>query len=222
MRGLRRRSKRGGCARVSPAHRRHCCTVLIRSSARLLARHWTLGHTNLNLRQVAAVPFINFFGDILAYQRNTAAIRERLWEAIEQSASGYGGREKPINVIAHSLGGVVSFDAALDQQKPLWIKVFLTFGSQASFFHVVDPRRPPLADYRHGAAVALPETIGNWTNLWEPLDFLAFAASPIFRLASGGTPQDIEVEHLASYGFYTHSVYWDTDQLVAAIRSSFG
>jgi hypothetical protein len=125
----------------------------------------TLGQANLGLRQVASVPFINFFGDVFAYQRNGAAIRGRLWEAIEQSAPGYGSKEKPINVIAHSLGGVVSFDAALDQQKPLWIKAFLTFGSQASFFHVVDPRRPPLADYCRGAAVALPETIGSWTNL---------------------------------------------------------
>jgi hypothetical protein len=181
----------------------------------------SLGQANESLREYAAVPFIKFVGDIFAYQRNQRDIHHRLWEAIGQSAASYGTKEKPINVIAHSLGGVVSFDAALDPARPLWIKAFLTFGSQAPFFHVVDPRRP-LAAYARGRPVTLPETIGSWTNLWEPLDFLAFTASRVFQLASGGSPQDIEVDHLASYGLYTHSAYWGTPQLVGAIRSAFG
>jgi hypothetical protein len=175
-----------------------------------------LGQVNETLREYAAIPFINFFGDIIAYQRNQKAIHQRLWEAIERSAPGYGTELKPINVIAHSLGGVVSFDAALDQIRPLWIKAFLTFGSQAPFFHIVDPRGS-LAAYIRGHPVILPKTIGGWTNLWEPLDFLAFAASRVFRLYSGASPQDIEVDHLASYGLNTHSVYWGAPQLVSAI-----
>jgi hypothetical protein len=179
----------------------------------------SLAQANESLREYAAIPFINFFGDIVAYQRNQQAIHRRLWDAIGRSAAGYGTKQKPINLIAHSLGGVVSFDAALDTARPLWIKTFLTFGSQAPFFHVVDPRRP-LAAYTRGHPVTLPETIGSWMNLWEPLDFLAFAASRVFRLASGGSPQDVEVDHLASYGLYTHSAYWGAPQLVSAIRTA--
>jgi surfactin synthase thioesterase subunit len=48
--------------------------------------------------------------------------------------------QQPVDVLAHSLGGAITFDTATADQ-PLWIRQFVTFGSQPSLFHVCDPRR---------------------------------------------------------------------------------
>jgi hypothetical protein len=79
--------------------------------------------------------------------------------------------QQPVDVLAHSLGGVITFDTATADQ-PLWIRQFVTFGSQPSLFHVCDPRGGALTPYA-GAPVQLPQSIGAWTNLWEPLDPVA-------------------------------------------------
>lgn len=153
---------------------------------------------------------IHFFGDIFVYQRHQLEIHQRIWNKIAQYAANYGTEQKPINVIAHSLGGVVAFDAALDKQQPLWIKRFITFGSQSSFFHIFDPRTG-LAQYTHDLPVTLPPTIQQWTNLWDPMDLLAFAMSSVFLLHDGKPPLDIPIHNSTSRIIYskgwTHSLY---------------
>jgi pimeloyl-ACP methyl ester carboxylesterase len=115
---------------------------------------------------------------------------------------------KPISVIAHSLGGVIAFDAATRSSDALWIDGFVTFGSQAAFFQVLDPR-PSLPLYIPGRPIRLPETIERWTSLWEPLDVLAFAAGKVFRLHSGLAPTDVRLVHDLHSGLATHGTYWE-------------
>jgi hypothetical protein len=158
-----------------------------------------------------------FLGDVFVYQRRHADIQRRLWEVLDREAPGWGTEERPIPVIAHSLGGVISFDGL--GHRRLWIRRFITFGSQSAFFHVIDPRGP-LGAYKPGTPVGLPNAIGAWTNLWEPLDPLAFLAGRVFRLSAGKPPVDIEVPHRASSGLWTHSVYWTDEALVDAIRTA--
>jgi hypothetical protein len=95
----------------------------------------------------------------------------------------------------------------------------VTFGSQPSFFHVCDPRGGKLTPYA-GEPVSLPASLGAWTNLWEPLDLVAFIAARVFRLHDGSKPNDIEVPHLASSGLWTHSSYWTIDFVIQAIRKA--
>jgi hypothetical protein len=163
-----------------------------------------------------------FLGDVFVYQRHRADIQKRLWNVIEQYAPGYGTKDLPISVVSHSLGGVITFDAAVTGQPQLWVKAFVTFGSQSSFFHVLDPRGGALSIYTPAHPVTLPETIGRWTNLWEPTDPLAFVAGKVFRLHSGESPTDIEVPHLVSSGLWTHSAYWAHEKLIEEIRLILG
>ena len=179
----------------------------------------TFGGANEAIRTGIAIPFVNFFGDIFAYQHHQAEIQSRLWQAIQEHAPGYGVESKPINVMAHSLGGVVTFDAAVSANPPLWIKSLNTFGSQSSFFHVLDPRHGILK-YVHNSRVKLPPTIGTWTNLWEPIDFLAFSAAQIFTLASDASPTDVPVTHSNAYGLNTHGSYWASPELIKAVRDT--
>ncbi len=80
-----------------------------------------------------------------------------------------------------------------------------------------DPRGGQLAPYGGGAPVHLPASLRNWTNLWEPLDVLAFAASKVFRLHDGTAPVDVPVNHRASNGMWTHSAYWDLPHVASVI-----
>jgi hypothetical protein len=182
-----------------------------------------LGDLNQTLRRAYGRQVLTFLGDIFVYQREQNAIQQRLWDAIADHAPGHGTREQPIRVIAHSLGGLVAFDAAVRPDKPLWIKSFVTFGSQPAMFHVVNPRKG-LAPYVKGTPVTLPATIGRWANLWEPMDPLAFAATPVFQLASRAAPADSPINNLASalvrLKGNTHGSYWESDELIRQLAQS--
>ena len=134
------------------------------------------GVFNQYLRERLSPGIGYFLGDVFVYQRHREQIRETLTTALAEHAPGLGADPKTsVSLIAHSLGGAVSFDAAVSDSRPLWIKNFITFGSQSPFFHVLDRRSNTLAAYA-GARVVLPPTIQQWTNLWEPMDPLAFVA----------------------------------------------
>lgn len=186
-----------------------------------------LGRMNQTIRGRLAVPVSTTLGDIMTYQRRPDHVQDTLRDALAESAPGYGSKEKPISVIAHSLGGVVAFDAAvkpISEEKRLWIKSFVTFGSQAAFFHIVDPRLPELHAYQRNAPVRLPGSIARWTNLWNPMDLLAFTAGTVFQLSDGTIPLDICVGDSASELFEEcggpHSAYWASDELAVAVRAA--
>jgi hypothetical protein len=180
------------------------------------------GNFNQYLRAHLVPTLVGFAGDVFVYEHQFPKIQERLREVMDKHAPDYGTQDRPIAVIAHSLGGVIAFDTAVSGEPRLWIRSLITFGSQSPFFHVVDPRGGGLAPYVPGQPVSLPATIGSWTNLWEPLDPLAFIAAKVFTLNSGHPPDDRAVHHLASSGLWTHTVYWHHPDLAAAIEDSLG
>jgi hypothetical protein len=175
------------------------------------------GAFNQHLRRKHAQGITGFLGDVFVYQRNHRAIHRRVMETLAERAPGYGTRERPIPVLAHSLGGVIAFDLATRPIEPLWVDTLVTFGSQPSFFHVFDPR-PGLDPYAPGSPVRLPQTVRQWVNLWEPLDPLAFAAGRVFVLDSGLAPKDVHTPHAASFGLWTHDDYWGSTRLTDTIR----
>lgn len=185
-----------------------------------------LGVLNQRLRSNLAFPFSLFFGDIIVYQNKKDEIQQRIWEAINAYAPGYGTKEQPAQVISHSLGGLVVFDALLRPEgdaKRLHVSTWTTFGSQPAFFHIIDPRTG-LTIYKHGQKVRLPNTLGKWTNLWDTMDILAFTASTVFELHDGSPPEDIPVQDPLSLildeKLWTHSIYWRTEELIAALLST--
>lgn len=185
------------------------------------------GGANQWVRGALAEPIALTFGDVVAYHQRRDEIQRRLFARLDEKAPGYGSADKPIAVLAHSLGGLVAFDAALGsgvgaegERRQLHIKRWITFGSQPAFFHVLAPREG-IARYAAGAPVALPQSIGPWTNLWHPMDVLAFSAGAVFRLSDGKMPQDVRVDTPASEIMeskgWLHSAYWTSPLLVEAL-----
>ena len=186
-----------------------------------------LGVLNQRLRCSLMNGLAVTLGDIVAYHSNKKGIQQRLWEAIGSASldPGYGTQAKPIGVIAHSLGGVVSFDAmfAPANGTPLYVDSFVTFGSQAAFFEIIDPRTK--VTYSTGQPITVPDTLKRWINLWDVVDLLAFTAGTVFRLSDGSKPEDIPVEDPISVmldaKLWLHSIYWQTPQLVEALVKAF-
>lgn len=180
------------------------------------------GRLNTHLRTKFLPGVTQGVGDILVYQRHRDEIAQRVREVITAVDPALGrSPDRPVDVLAHSLGGVISVDMATADDS-LWIRNLVTFGSQSPFFHVCDPRGGLLTRYTGDQAVPMPPSIGAWTNLWEPMDPVAFLAARIFRLSDGTAPRDIEVPHLASSGIWTHTDYWTLDSVSRAIGVALG
>jgi hypothetical protein len=185
-----------------------------------------LGVLNQRLRASVMNGVAATLGDIVAYHSNKEGIQQRLWDAINQHAPGYGTQAKPIGLIAHSLGGVVSFDAMVAPASgvPLHVDSFVSFGSQPAFFEIIDPRVSN-ASYVTGHPIILPDTIKKWFNLWDVVDLLAFTAGTVFRLSDGSKPEDIPVEDPISVmldeKLWLHSIYWSTPQLKDVLMKAF-
>jgi hypothetical protein len=157
-----------------------------------------------------------FTGDLILYQRRQAALQARVWETVMEHAPGYGLASRPIDVISHSLGGTMVFDMAMAGQPTLHVGQLLTCASQISYFHVIGCSPSTLDPTASGEPVTLPATIADWTNFFVPLDPWAFLAAPVFTMADGDDPEDVEVysgergdrvlTHAASY-YWTHPVF---------------
>jgi uncharacterized protein (UPF0218 family) len=184
-----------------------------------------LGVLNHRLRSSLMNGLAVTLGDIVAYHSNKKGIQQRLWDAVASLDPGYGTQAKPIGVIAHSLGGVVSFDSmfAPANGTTLYVDSFVTFGSQAAFFEIIDPRTK--VSYSTGQPITLPDTLKKWINLWDVVDLLAFTAGTVFRLSDGARPEDLPVEDpisvLLDAKLWLHSIYWQTPQLVDALVKAF-
>lgn len=178
------------------------------------------GRLNNALRTKFGPGTARFLGDVLVYQRHREAIHARVRESVDGVDPALGRTpERPVRVVAHSLGGVIAVDMAT-AATPLWTSSLVTFGSQAAFFHACDPRGGQILPYSGSQPVVLPPSLARWTNLWEPLDMLAFAAAGVFRLHDGSTPVDISVPHTASTGVWTHSSYWDLPSVASEIGTA--
>ncbi|KNB52230.1 hypothetical protein [Streptomyces caatingaensis] len=179
------------------------------------------GRVNRQLRAHYGPGATRFLGDVLVYQRHRAAVHARIRERIAAVDPELGGGpERPVRVVAHSLGGVIAVDMATAGE-PLWTSSLLTFGSQPAYFHLCDPRGGQLSPYAGEESVALPRSLARWTNLWQPLDPLAFAASRVFRLADGTPPADVALPHTIGAGLWTHSAYWRLPEVAEAVREAF-
>ncbi len=163
---------------------------------------------------------VEFTGDLLRYQRDPGVVHERLWEILTEAAPGHGLAGRPLDVVTHSLGGSIVVDAALGGHPRLHVRHLVTCATQVPFFALVDAGPHGIDE-----PVVLPSTIGSWTNLFVALDPWAYLAGPVFRLADGTSPLDLEVHgDEGDNRVLTHSArhYWSHPTSLDAMRRAFG
>lgn len=173
------------------------------------------------VRRQALPERVSGIGDVLHYENARSTIQERLRVVLAGLGDRYGTEERPISLVAHSLGATIAFDAAFATAPPIWIRDLVTFGSQVSLLHILDPRRreslpsgaalmpPDIPLYRPGVPVTLPRNVEGWTNIWERLDPFAFLMGRVFRLADGSSPRDVPLDHVPGVHWSeAHGSYW--------------
>lgn len=143
-------------------------------------------------------------GDILRYQARGSGIRS----AIRRSV--LGTRSDEVTVLAHSLGGIASFDLLAMEPLPQVTRL-ITVGSQAPFLYEIGALvslEPP---------AALPPHFPAWLNIYDPRDFLGFVGEALFP----GRVTDIEVDNGQPFP-QAHSSYWSNREVwraIGALRS---
>lgn len=164
-------------------------------------------------------------GDLVRYQRHQADLHARIWETVMALAPGWGIRGRPIDVITHSLGGSIVFDMAVGGRPRLHVGTLLSCASQISYFHAIGCSPTEIDPAGEGRPVTLPPTIGHWRNFYVPLDPWAFLAAPMFTLADGSPPLDVEVYGAeGSDRIITHALghYLSHPRFLDAAREALG
>lgn len=185
------------------------------------ARRQVLGRVYRAVRDQYLSMAAHFAGDIILYQRRQTAIQARVWETLIRDAPGWGVEGSPVSVVTHSLGGSVAFDMAVDGHPQLVIDEWISCACTAPYFHVIGCSPASLPAHVPGGRVDLPSTIGRWTNFFVPLDPWGYLASPVFRLADGSLPLDVEVhagdrrDRVLRHGA---AHYWNHPLVIDAIR----
>lgn len=109
----------------------------------------------------------------------TDRVTLNLKELREARGAEWGTTERPIPVVAHSLGALILFDTANDPKIDFAIDTMVSFGTQVSAIHLLEPRDPPPTV--GGTRIPIERAnIGRWVNLWHPIDWLAFVMTGIF------------------------------------------
>ncbi|MFE5959381.1 alpha/beta hydrolase family protein [Streptomyces rubiginosohelvolus] len=114
--------------------------------------------------------FLPETGDILRYQARGALLRARIAEAVAQARETDDGT---VVLLAHSLGGIASFDL-LAMEPSHGVDLLVTVGSQAPFLYEIDA----LTGLRRGDD--LPGTFPRWINVYDRRDLLGFVGGGLF------------------------------------------
>jgi hypothetical protein len=141
-------------------------------------------------------------GDVLLYQSKGERIRGFIRNKVEQAASN-----RPVVLLAHSLGGIACVDL-LVMEESVPVDLLVTVGSQAPFLYEINA----LSSLDLGTP--LPATfVRRWINIYDPRDFLGYAARDVFPLAEGC--RTVIVDHLVDNKLAfpdAHGGYWANRQ----------
>lgn len=124
------------------------------------------------LRKWVTSNSIDKFGDILYYQAHGQRIRDFIGRRIEASAP-------PVIVLAHSLGGIASVELLVQRDLSNCVKALITVGSQSPIFHEMNCLKT-LERTLECPNPTLPAHFPPWLNIYDPNDYLSYAAAPVF------------------------------------------
>ncbi|MFJ9981579.1 hypothetical protein [Streptomyces cyaneofuscatus] len=126
-------------------------------------------------------------GDILVYLKERGTVAEpgpivRTVGSALAEAAEHRSDSDPLVVVAHSMGGNITYDILTHFRPDLPVDILVTVGSQVGYFeelklfHASDEKVPNAQQPK----VAPPATVGRWINVVDLNDPLAFSAAPVF------------------------------------------
>lgn len=145
-------------------------------------------------------------GDVLLYQARGRAIRDFIRDRIRTTGAEV--------VLAHSLGGVACVDLLIEEPESS-VRLLVTAGSQAPYFHEINALQSLPFDPAAKPGERLPAGFPRWLNIFDRRDFLSFVGNGIF----GSRVTDKQVNNRLPFP-QSHSGYWSNDTTWDAIREA--
>jgi hypothetical protein len=126
-----------------------------------------------------------FVGDVLVYirsrqQANGGPIVAEVKAAFERAVAAKTQHDKPLIVIAHSMGGNISYDVLTSYAPQVEVDLLVTVGSQVGMFEELKLFTVSDTKIEAPKKVKRPDNVKRWINLIDPNDPLAYAVSEIF------------------------------------------
>lgn len=184
---------------------------------------------------------INVLADALAYQRDPEEpqdmyrrIHARIHEHLAHLRSLLGDQDKPLVVIAHSLGSVIisnyTWDAQRRNQYSLGDNPFermetlaslVTFGSNIPLFTLALSDPKPI-EFPPAQLSANLKKAAKWLNFFDPDDALGYPLKPLSPSYGETVSADIEVNvgsWLTSWNPISHTEYWTDDNFTKPVAA---
>lgn len=171
---------------------------------------------------------ISAFGDAIAYQRVPGnrkdvynEIHKKVHEHVVKLREELGDADKPLIVMAHSLGSVIMSNYIWDEQKGKGfggtafekmetLVSIITFGCNIALFSLA---YDPVVSIEFPLPT-LPENLRNvakWLNFFDPDDVLGYPLKPLSPTYDKIVTMDIEINVggiLSSWTPLSHTAYW--------------
>ena len=184
--------------------------------------------------------FVNAFGSSTAYHLSQDRsdnfydkVHGTVLDSLKELRAKLGGEDKPVIVIAHSLGSVIMSNYIWDRQKGKdaarygatalermeTLAGLVTLGSNIPFFtlacnQVVSIEFPP---------PGLPEKLkkkAKWLNLYDADDVLGWPLKQLSLSYGDAVSEDLEVNVgniLTSWNPANHAAYWNDDSVIKPV-----
>jgi pimeloyl-ACP methyl ester carboxylesterase len=182
---------------------------------------------------------INVLADALAYQRDPEEpqdmyrrIHGRFREHLAYLRKSLGDQDKPLIVIAHSLGSVIASNYTWDAQRrnkysmgdnPFermeTLASLVTFGSNIPLFTLALPDPTPI-DFPPTRLPANLKATAKWLNFYDSDDVLGYPLKPISKSYGDTVSKDIQINAgswLTSWNPISHTEYWTDDDFTKPV-----
>lgn len=175
--------------------------------------------------------FINVFADAIAYQRRPhhpndmyLEIHKRVHSHLVKLRSALGGVDRPLVIVAHSLGSVIMSNYIWDEQtdKGLGANPFermetlsglITFGSNIPLFTLALPKVESI-EFPPAALPASLKLKAKWLNFFDGDDVLGYPLRGLSASYQKAVTADIQINVgslFTSWNPVSHVEYWTDD-----------
>ncbi len=138
----------------------------------------------------AVRPWVNskvslFLGDVFVYLKSRdepsgGKIVAEVQGAFEKANQARTAGDNKLIVVAHSMGGNISYDILTSFVPKIEVDLFVTVGSQVGLFEELKLFRNSDPTVVAPAVVPRPANIKRWINVMDPNDILAYSTARIF------------------------------------------
>jgi hypothetical protein len=135
-------------------------------------------------------PWVNakitiFLGDVFVYLKtrsedNGGQIVGEVLNAFRRADKARNANDSKLIIVAHSMGGNITYDILTSFEPDLHVDLFLTVGSQVGMFEELKLFRASNPSVKAPATVPMPKNVERWINVMDLNDILAYSTGKIF------------------------------------------